>query len=359
MTTPPGDDADLRALLHDAVSDVEPHGTLDQVHSRSREAARGTRRWFLPTVAAAAATVAVIGGVVLLTSGEPREGGAPAAQRPADSEPGDAPAASSPGSSPDSAGSSPSPSQGGGETEVTTAVPAYFVGDTAQGPRLFREFQRQQICAGSACKAEAAVRTAVAGRPADPDYRVGWPSGTSVTDVTWDGDLLTVDLSGNGLRARPAGMAPEAAELAVQQVIYSAQAGLGEGRPAVRLRLDGQSTDEVLGVPTSEPLTAASADSVLAAVWVTSPAEGATVPARFEVTGQAATFEANVVWELEQGGTVVRRGFTTARECCTLSPYSFTVRAPAGEYTLVVHDTDESGGEGVGETRDTKRITVR
>ena len=79
---------------------------------------------------------------------------------------------------------------------------------------------------------------------------------------------------------------------------------------------------------------------------------------QFEVTGLASAFEANVVWELTQGDRVVRHGFTTAAECCTLSPYSFTVTATPGDYTLVVHDTDESGGEGIGTNQDTKNITV-
>jgi hypothetical protein len=76
------------------------------------------------------------------------------------------------------------------------------------------------------------------------------------------------------------------------------------------------------------------------------------------VTGQAATFEANVQWELKQGDTVVRRGFTTAEECCTLAPYSFSVDAPAGTYTLVVHEEDASGGEGNPPSQDTKEIRV-
>ena len=65
-----------------------------------------------------------------------------------------------------------------------------------------------------------------------------------------------------------------------------------------------------------------------------------------------------MVWELKRGDATVRNGFTTAQECCTLSPYSFTVTAPPGDYTLVVHDTDESDGEGVGTSQDTKDITV-
>ena len=57
---------------------------------------------------------------------------------------------------------------------------------------------------------------------------------------------------------------------------------------------------------------------------------------------------------------MVKQGFTTAEECCTLSPYSFEVTAPPGNYTLVVHDEDASGGaEGAGQVEDTKRVTVR
>ena len=41
-----------------------------------------------------------------------------------------------------------------------------------------------------------------------------------------------------------------------------------------------------------------------------------------------------------------------------MSPYSFTVDAPPGSYTLVVHDTDPSGGEGLAPWRDTKDVTV-
>jgi hypothetical protein len=94
-------------------------------------------------------------------------------------------------------------------------------------------------------------------------------------------------------------------------------------------------------------------------VLVESPAQDATVPTTFTVRGRAATFEANVVWELKRGDATVRNGFTTAQECCTLAPYSFTVTAPPGDYTLVVHDTDESDGEGIGTSQDTKAISVQ
>ena len=62
---------------------------------------------------------------------------------------------------------------------------------------------------------------------------------------------------------------------------------------------------------------------------------------------------------VRDGDRVVDEGFTTAKECCTLSPYSFEVDAPAGDYVLRVYDADMSGGEGNGEAEDTKRITIR
>jgi hypothetical protein len=67
-----------------------------------------------------------------------------------------------------------------------------------------------------------------------------------------------------------------------------------------------------------------------------------------------------VQWELtDADGGAEKRAFATAKESCTVSPYSFEVTAPPGDYTLVVHDEDVSGGEGNLESEDTKRVSVR
>lgn len=91
------------------------------------------------------------------------------------------------------------------------------------------------------------------------------------------------------------------------------------------------------------------------------PQDGDIVHRTFTVEGRGAFFEANVNWQLlgTDAGNVVKEGFATAQECCTLSTYSFTVTAPPGDYVLRVYDADVSGGEGAGEQQDTKRITVR
>jgi hypothetical protein len=233
------------------------------------------------------------------------------------------------------------------------AVPVYYVSATARGPRLYREFH----AATGTDALQQAVSDAV-GRADDPDYHSGWPAGTTVTASVGDG-AITLDLgsSAGSLAPRPAGTTPDQAKAALQQLVHTAQAATRTTAP-VQLTLDGKVSDTVLGEPTLGATERGKAADVLGQVWVVSPGNGATVPSTFEVTGLAAAFEATVQWELKRGDAVVRKGFTTAQQCCVMAPYSFTVHAPAGRYTLVVHDTDASG-DGAPLWQDTKEITVR
>jgi hypothetical protein len=357
MSPRPDHSGDLTRLLHDAVDDIHPHGTPADVRRRSDEGDTMTNpgalsRWLPLSVAAAVAMVLVIGGTAWLTN---RNDATPPVAGPGNSH---SPGATASGSPDDSTSDPAEPSQSADPEPDTraVAVPVYFAGDTLAGPRLFREFQRAQVCADQGCAWTAAVRAAIGGTPGDPDYRTLWPAGAKVGFVKFNGELITVDLQ-YVPRERPAGMTADEAEMAVQQVVYTVQAAVNEGRKPVRLLAGEHPTDMLLGVPTSEPLAEDDADSTLAPVQIFTPAEGARVKSGFEVTGQAAAFEANVQWELRQGDRVVQSGFTTAKECCTLAPYSFTVKDVApGDYTLVVHDDDASG---MGRTNeDTKQITV-
>lgn len=349
---------DLRRLLEHAVDDVAPRDALDSIHARTREVPMsGRRSWILGAGAAALATAATVVAIAVVGG----DGGTT-------DEPGFA------GPSPDSTPSratetaetptlSPGPSagtEGGG-----IAVPVYYVGDTSRGPRLYREFHRLPDDGNAVL---ASVTEAVSTAPTDPDYRTPWPAGTTVPAAgvheTDEDREITVVLRNpsTDLRSRPAGMTAAEAEMAVQQLVYSAQAA-AQGRLPVQLQLQregthDQRTDTLLGVPVAEPLAQADAVDVLAQVWIIDPAEGAEVTSPFEVSGLAAAFEATVVWELRSGDTVVADGFTTAEECCRMEPYAFQVEAPPGEYTLVVQDTDPSGGEGYGVWEDTKQVTV-
>ena len=330
MSTPThDDDSELRLLLGDAVSDVHPHHGTRQIRDRARRPAGGRR---MPiTLAAAVATVTVIGGAAWLAQRQPVE------QR-----------AAGPGS---------------GTVRTTAAlrtaeVPAYFVGATAAGPRLFTETHR--VTGTTASDLQLAVDETLAGRPHDPDYRAAWLYPGTTARATASRQVISIELAlpADAGTIGVAGDRQAAEQRALQALVWAADSATGTDLP-VRFTLAGGSPQQVFRTDLGRPVARASGDSVLSTISVTTPNEGATVPSRFEVTGRAATFEANVVWELKQGGRTVQHGFTTAAECCTLAPYTFTVSAAPGDYTLVVHDVDESDGEGIGTSSDSKRITVQ
>lgn len=351
---PPDDE--LRALLEDAVSDVEPTPALHHIQSRtSKKVApmNSKRPWIFVAAGAVAATAATVVAVTVL-SDDPVNTSGPASSPSASATPEES---DEPTTEPTDDTTEPSQAP----AAETTTVPVYFVGETPAGTRLFREFHRIEKSDVTARLVSDVLGAALDGAALDPDYRSDWPEDTSVSGVSIDGtsadDVVWIDLADQSLRDRPGGMSEEQAQMAVEQLIYTAQAVLQQRQP-VQFMLDGERTDMVLGVPTSEPLAAGDPMSVQASVWIISPQHGDTVGTTFDVEGRGAFFEANVSWQLLQDGQVVQDGFTTAEEGMTLSPYSFEVTAQPGDYVLRVYDADMSGGEGNGEAEDTKEITV-
>jgi hypothetical protein len=354
-------DPRLSHLLSDAVSDVEPQDALAEIRNRTKVTPMSSRRPWLFAVggavvatAATVAAVAALGGSPQNTAQDPD----PATSQTPTQEPSPT-EADEPTEQSEPAEPSESPSEPPGSAAEFT-LPSYFVRDTPQGLRLAREFS---TIAGDVDPQRDAVRIAVLGRALDPDYRTLWPSGSNVGAVSASGETITVDLLGD-LHDRPVSMSQEEAELAVQQVIYSAQAVVGQGRLPVQLTLNGEPTDEVLGVPASEPLANAPENDVLALVSVSSLSEGETVRDRFVVSGIANSFEATVPWQVRQGDQVVAEGFATADGWMDkLYPWTTQVnvsKLAPGTYTFAAMTDDPSGGaEGAGPTEDTKTITVK
>ena len=323
-------DDQLRALLEDAVSDVEPRGSLDGIRSRTTTT-HHRRPWAWGVGGAVLATAATIAAIAVLSGGPGTT----------DAEPGPAVA------------TQPTGPQTSATERPSQTVTGYYVVQTKRGALLYPE---SHAVVGET-QVEQAVERAVTGQADDPDYGTAWPAGTTLQKAQLSDGVLSVDLSGVPAD-RPAGMSSAQAELALDQAVRSAQSAFRSQLPVTFL-LDGRPTPTLLGLDTGQPVPGAS-DENLSPVQVDTPSDGATVDSPFTVTGRAAAFEANVQWELLQGSTVVKQGFTTAEECCTLSPYSFEVTAPPGSYTLVVHDEDASGGaEGTGQVEDTKRVVVR
>jgi hypothetical protein len=350
---------DLNRLLSDAVSDIEPRSGIEAIRSRTskKESPMGhqPRTWFLSAFGAAAATAAVITAVVVLGNN-----GDPSADKDPDF-------ADTPSVTATDEPSSPEPSETAGTstpppTEET--LPVYWVGETARGLGVYREWTRD----AAADPLVAAVTQAVDEAPLDPDYRSGWPEAAGVAAVSYDGtDLITIDLTGD-VHDRPAGMTEREAQVALEQLVYTAQAVVGEGRKSVQFLLNGSHSDQVLGQPTSEPLANGPLFETLSLVNIDSPAEGDVVTGdTLEVSGVANSFEANVVVKLQRyEGTFVvfEEGVTALGSMGTkLFPFegSFDISdLEPGQYILTAMTDDPSGGaEGFGPDTDTKVITIQ
>jgi immunoglobulin-like protein involved in spore germination/sporulation and spore germination protein len=235
---------------------------------------------------------------------------------------------------------------------VPRAVPVYYVvPDTPAGPRLYREFH-QLTTADPATDAVREMLAEHTGR--DPDYRSYWTPGTALRGpVTATGGRITVDLTAVG--AGPPD--PALAAPTVQQLVFTAQAALQSVDP-VRILVEGRAVDQLWGVPTAQPVRRQDALDVRSPVQIDEPAEGATVGRDVEVTGEAAVFEATVLWQVLRGDKVVQSGATSTAEGQKFSPYRFTVRLGRGEYTVRVSEEDPSDGEGRPSLTDDKTITV-
>jgi len=243
---------------------------------------------------------------------------------------------------------------GASEDEVT--VPVYFVGDTPQGPRLFREFRT--VPADNPLEEAAALMAA--GEALDPDYRTAYPDGAFASVEYADGGFRVV-LPDDTWTTTSGLDSSEEAPLAVQQLVYTLQ-GVQQERVPVTVFV-GDSPVTLFGVDTAAGVQAEPQLDVLGLVSITAPEEGATVSGTFTASGVASSFEATVPWEVRQGDEVVLDGFATAEGWMDkLYPWEAEVDVSGlepGEYTFVARTDDPSGGaEGAGPHEDSKTITV-
>lgn len=233
----------------------------------------------------------------------------------------------------------------------TRAVAVYYLHDTTNGPRLYREFHRRP-------DARAVVRDAVTAMltesAQDADYTSLWPKGTRVLGVRKDGTTLVVDLSEEA-KAMSAGAAYESASL--QQLVWTATAA-DPTASSVQLLVEGKEVESLAGhVDSSEPMRRGQAAYELGPVWILTPTEGGTLRRGATFGGEASVFEATVSWQLVQAGTVVKEGFATASNGAPgRGSWSAVADVPPGDYLLRAFESSAEDGR---ETFvDDKRITV-
>lgn len=231
-------------------------------------------------------------------------------------------------------------------------VPAYFMVDTRAGLRLARE--TAQATGNEPVK--AAVEAMIAG-PQDPDYSTPWASGTRVLGISSQDGGFTVDLSAEALEAD---IGSEGAMLMVQQLVWTVTHAADDPDATVMLHVDGEPAGDLWGTTTwTEPVGRDDAIGVRLLTQIDDPADGATVTSPVTVSGEAAVFEATLLWSvLDASGTEVESGFTSTTEGQTFAPYSFDLDLEPGEYTVVVSESDPSDGEAGTPMTDSRRITV-
>ncbi len=242
------------------------------------------------------------------------------------------------------------------DVEIAT-VPVYYVTETPAGMRLAREFRSVRAPDGPVV---AAVETMLAVAPRDPDYQRLWDASTDVESVEVDDGIIEIDLTGSTDYTG----ADDVARLAVQELVYTVTAALsssGEnGGLPVQLLVDGEPVDKVWGdVDVSEPVERLPQLDVRQHVQINNPAEDAIVGRAVTVDGEAAVYEANVLWQiLDDAGNEVQSGSTMAKTCCQFSPFRFSVELEPGSYEVVVSEEDASGGEGRPPMTDSRSFTV-
>jgi spore germination protein GerM len=366
----PDDEERLRRALEQEAAKVYPSpGGLERILDRTRQS-RWSVAWRNPALLGAAVAAATAVAAIGIGTGVLRD--------PSDNVlgPGEAPTASSPVATSEPASPTSEPTQNTTDTPIMSepatdepsrppvtqapepgfvgAVPVYFVNDTRAGLRLAREW----IPVDTPRNAIEEAVTRMIAKPPVPRYDTLWNPATQVRSVEVRDGAINVDLEASGtpiIRGEP--------EIAIQQLVYTATAAASlvdrdYGSMPVRIFVDGEPVDELGGVDVSEALRRAAPLDVRQLVQLNEPSQGATVSSPVRVSGDAAVFEATLVWELRKDGRVVDSGFDNTREGQRFSEFDFELELEPGEYTIVITEDDPSDGEGGEPMTDERTFTV-
>jgi len=321
--------------------------SVAMLHSKTQtQGAQPRRRWFIPVAAAASVSLTLVGGATAW--GDSGIDGIPRASTAVSS-------------TLTSAASTTASNAAGTATATQMTLPAYFVGATSStsGPRfgLYREFVRTAVPAGAtpAQKARAAIAVAMTTQPfASIEHYVQPWSGTSVRNLTVTPSLITVSLSGPGSK----GFRADQTTLAVQALVWTAQAAIGQGPIPVKFAVADGSAMMFGAYSTARTYNRPAMDLAyleLAPIWITSPERGQVFSAGMPVVakGQSCAFEANTQWQLKKGGAAVRSGFATATSGCPsrgIWEVNLGVLA-AGVYTFRMYEVSMEDGQGIADVK--------
>jgi Immunoglobulin-like domain of bacterial spore germination/Sporulation and spore germination len=260
---------------------------------------------------------------------------------------------------PDSTETTTPPETDGPGSGGLDTVPVYYVTDTTQGPRLAREFREVPAPDGPLV---AAVTTMLAEPALDFDYESLWLPDTQVRGVEVTANAIEVDFTGE---TDYTAVRDDVAELAVQQLVYTVTAAANDaglnGQLPVQILVDGEQPGQMWGqLDLTEPIAREPQTNVGQLVQIDNPFDRAVVGRTVTVRGVAMAFEATLTWQVyDDEGNPVEEGFTNTNDSGRFAPFEFEVELEPGVYSVVVTDSDPTGGaEGPGPMSDTKNFTV-
>jgi spore germination protein GerM len=325
-----------------------------------RERVTRSPRWWQPAAGLAAAAAAVAIAVFALGD-TPQQATTVAEQPAARSAPEPVTPAEPTPTGQGGTGGSASPNPGGQATTGATSpptlltVPVYYLHDDTTRLGLYREYHRVPQQGGG--RAPTAVQQLLSAPALDPDYTSLWAPGTRVLSYQRDGAVATIDLSAEALSGTSAGSA--AAELSLQQLVYTVTAAENDSSLTVALTVEGEPVEQLWGaVAADRPVGRAPSLDVLGQAWLLTPGQGATVRSPVDLTVYGTAFEGHTVlrvFPIEASEPVVDTFVTTSMG--QFSQATHTAQLPAGRYVVRVYT--EQGEAMTLLERDSKEFTVR
>lgn len=217
----------------------------------------------------------------------------------------------------------------------------YFVSDTPRGLKLFSETQKYMAREGDLNLQIISDLLSGAAVPLDPQYTNLWGTGNTVNSITVKQSIATVDLGQVTLN-----VGAEGEQHAIDQIVWTLTEFASE-ITAVAFTVNGKTVESFAGhVDTTATFVRAVGYEVLNPIQISSINQGAELTSPVTISGQACTFEANVVWELLRDGKVVQKGFTTASSGCPeRGGWSITIEDLApGNYTIAALEYSAEDG---------------
>lgn len=238
--------------------------------------------------------------------------------------------------------------------DETKDVTVYFVADTPRGFKLFSEIREVKSPAGG--MADTVISQLVSGelQPLDPDYVNLWDSSNALNQVVISGARATVDINLGKLN-----VGAEAELRAIEQIVWTLT-GISPFLTTVRFLVNGEEVETFAGhVDTTVDFKRVPDYEALSPLQIESITDGAQVKNPIVISGQACTFEANVVWTVTQNNKLIADGVTTAAAACPQRS-KWEVKLPEidlGEYLFTVKEFSAEDGSLF--AVDSKQIFVR